>query len=869
MSADPQPKSVLETILDWSVSRPDWQRDGLRRIVQKGKLDAAELKEVLGICKGTSPFPSVAFDKTHLPAKPDELNSICLHSVSDVKFVNRLAKNITLDFIPNGLTIIYGDNGAGKSGYARILKKACRARHAGDIHANIYDPLVTGTKASASITYGVIGERPVAEAWQDGNGVHPVLSAVSVFDTNCAAIHLNNPNEVAFRPFGLDIPEELAEACRQIKDLLQLDHDILARSQNPIFSAPTGKPMTAVGKLISELNAKSPLAPFEILADLSDPERKRLDVLKDDLAKDPEKASREQNLKAEKLTRLLEYVNMVNDGISDVQLGNISTLKNQSSERNEAARLAADAAFNGEKLDNVGGQVWKLLWEAARKYSVEEAYPEKKFPVTEDAVCVLCQQPLEEIASDRLSRFEKFVQSDVKLQAQRSSSAFAEELVKINNIPLFGFSRKSELEELFIQDPSLYKRVLRFLTISRVKRNLFNQFLNDGITKYNILNDDVCCLELQTLIKHMQTYAALLLASSNPAEREKLELEYAELADRETLNGLLNTIDDEITRLVGMAFLSEKISETNTRHITTMGNTIADSVITPKLQIRFQEEITKLGGEKINVEMVRSGGSFGTPLYRVKLANSDAQVKNILSEGEQTCVSFSAFLAELATAGHFSTLVFDDPVTSLDHKWRKKVAVRLAEEAKSRQIIVFTHDLVFVNDLADNIEESKLYIRTVTKSSKGTGNVSPGLPWAGKSVADRIDTLEKALTQAKKHYDNEEEEEYKDKCIKIYNQLRATWERAIEDIAFSRVVLRFRDYINTKDLMKASLLTEEDCSKIKAGFKKCCDITEAHDPSSARNDAVPTPTDLKQDIGDLKEWADDLIKRQAAFKKTN
>jgi hypothetical protein len=34
-----QPKTVLETILDWSNDRPGWQRDALRRIVQKGHLD--------------------------------------------------------------------------------------------------------------------------------------------------------------------------------------------------------------------------------------------------------------------------------------------------------------------------------------------------------------------------------------------------------------------------------------------------------------------------------------------------------------------------------------------------------------------------------------------------------------------------------------------------------------------------------------------------------------------------------------------------------------------------------------------------------------------------------------------------------------
>ena len=100
------------------------------------------------------------------------------------------------------------------------------------------------------------------------------------------------------------------------------------------------------------------------------------------------------------------------------------------------------------------------------------------------------------------------------------------------------------------------------------------------------------------------------------------------------------------------------------------------------------------GVEEFRVEVVRSGGQFGSPQYQVRLfANPKAKVHIVLSEGEQTCVALAAFLTELTTASHKSALVFDDPVTSLDHRWRRKVAERLIAEASDRQIVVFTHDL--------------------------------------------------------------------------------------------------------------------------------------------------------------------------------
>ena len=102
-----------------------------------------------------------------------------------------------------------------------------------------------------------------------------------------------------------------------------------------------------------------------------------------------------------------------------------------------------------------------------------------------------------------------------------------------------------------------------------------------------------------------------------------------------------------------------------------------------------------------------------------------------MSEGEKTCVALAAFLTELATATHKSTLIFDDPVCSLDHRWRKKVAERLVDEAANRQIIIFTHDLIFVNDLKNIATEKNQSTKFVTiqREAAGSGIVVEGLPW--------------------------------------------------------------------------------------------------------------------------------------------
>jgi ABC-type sulfate/molybdate transport systems ATPase subunit len=56
-------------------------------------------------------------------------------------------------------------------------------------------------------------------------------------------------------------------------------------------------------------------------------------------------------------------------------------------------------------------------------------------------------------------------------------------------------------------------------------------------------------------------------------------------------------------------------------------------------------------------------------------------------------------LPSLGPVNDKSTVVLDDPVSSLDHERRNIVAHRLAECARDRQVIFFTHDLVFVHML--------------------------------------------------------------------------------------------------------------------------------------------------------------------------
>ncbi|MBY5385334.1 AAA family ATPase [Rhizobium leguminosarum] len=862
-------KTVLQTILDWSQNRPMWQRDALRRIVIGGTLNAAAVDEVLALCKkehgeaGIN-LAATALEAAHLPANPGNGAAITLASLSDIVGVNQLAAKQTLPFEQQGLTIIYGPNGAGKSGYGRVLKRACRARKAGEIMPDAFSP-VAGGKATATFTIARDAIAQPALRWEDNDNPNPILSAVSVFDRECGAVHLQDKNEVAFRPFGLDIPDDLAAACTKIKVLLQAEEGQLKALRDPMFDKPTWQVSTAVGRIMSNIKHNTKLDDLKAVTTVTDAERVRFQQLGADLVKNPVEAAAEQRQFADGIARMVRYLKKIEEAYSNDALNSLKKLADNARTKRAAATISAETAFRGATFPGVGAEVWRELWEAARHYS---EHIERPFPPGEEAHCVLCHQPLTVESHVRMGSFEGFIRDDTEKHASAAEKEYSDALETFKarklDICLIGEVRR----RIAIQYPTIAVAILRFMAAADLRRL---QSLRDlPLAGEMALSPQAAIPEpdLTTLEAEIRAYAGQLDSAADAEGRKALQAEYDELKDRMAAADLCEIAAKEVDRLVKLERIGKCLAQTSTTPITKLGNELADDIITPRMRDRFQSEIVTLAAEKVRVEVVRSGGQYGSPNYQIRLfANAKTKVHLVLSEGEQTCVALAAFLAELATATQKSALIFDDPVTSLDHRWRRKVAQRLVQEAKERQIIVFTHDLVFVNDLNDSAYRNGIptKLANLSRGPDGTGIVGDGLPWDHAGVKARIDRLEKDARAANALYENHDEEGYRSAALRLYGFLRASWERALEEIVFAGVLIRHRDYIDTKNLKKVTALAETDAESFRTEFKKCSDIIEAHDSSRVRNEEPPAPNEIFADIRTLADWTESLRTRQRAI----
>ena len=856
---------ALANILTWSVDCPGWQRDAMRRLATEGSIDAAELDVLVAVCKGDS--PAVSLEAAHLRDPNREQGEVYLRQVHGVRHVNALAPDQRLTLHRVGLTIIYGDNGSGKSGYARILKKACRARISGrgeEIIPDIYEAQ-PGTP-SANIEYAISGQNRTC-AWQLGQPADTALSAVSVFDSRTANIHVDETNDVAYTPFPLKLLGALAQLCKSVKDKLAVEIAQLQAQTPQSVKAPTCSSTSKVGQLLARLAANTDPVSVEVLANLTQAEQDRLSQLTADLAGDPSRAARQLAALKTKVEGHIARLDGLLAAISDDSAVALRRLATESDAARRTAEAASGALFADEPLPHIGSEVWQSLWASARTFSVEAAYPERDFPVTDSgSVCVLCQQELSSQAADRLNRFETFVRDDSQQRADAARAAYGVAVATF----VEGGLTLAELATIVatirddLRQDALATEVERASLQALWRHRQINRRHADPAT---IIDAKLVALPRQALADQVADLAArgeALVAEASSPVRAALIAERTELADRQWLAGIKADVLAQIKRLKQIKALETAQRDTTTNRVTTKSTEIAQALVTDALRAQFAREVASFEIAGLAVELRQQNSVQGVPRFKVALTRKPAaSVGQVLSEGEHRCVALAAFMAELATTDNKSGIVFDDPVSSLDHMHREAVAKRLIAEAANRQVIVFTHDLAFLFELdraAKDVDpKPQVAVSSVSRGGDKAGFCRSEPPFKARRVTDITASLTNQLANERFHFDQGDQDRWRDTVKSIAASLRDTWEIAVEE-AVGHVIRRLSNEVKTPGLVKLTVITVPDCEAMRDGFQRCSELL--HSAAPALNRPLPRPDALTEEISALAVWTDNLRQRQ-------
>lgn len=848
---------ILHEILDWSKNLPKWQSDAVARLLAKQTLTADDQDDLLALLKADHGIPDPK-DRKPKPLTADQIPApvkatahVELRAMKNMRHVNAIAENQYLPFSAAGITVIYGDNGSGKSGYSRVLKRACRARDQMEaIHPNANLPAGKAGAPEAAFEIAVDGVAKDA-LWTHGKAAPPELSSFAIFDSRCARAYLDSEDDFSYVPYGLDVFEGLAKVCKQLKASLDNEH---AQSSADLTAFAPLQGDTLVGKLIASLSAKTTAAQIDVLATLTPDELAQHVALDKSLKENnPKEKATQLRLRARRVAAIATNATKKGALVDQVIAAKLRSLADSYRTAQAAAALAAKQFKEGENLlPGTGGEVWRELFDAARKFALE-SHPDKSFPdLGAEAPCPLCQQPLAEGAA-RMLRFEAFIQQEAEKTSQaRRVALYAEYKPFIAQVLTLNLDDVTH-GEIEILDPLLAADAKAFELMLTTRQ----EAIKAAVISHQWDDIDLPLVSpaarLQALADKLNTEAATLEKASDEKARAALQKQFGELDARVLLSQVKAAVLTAVAKLSHQAKLVKCLSAVKTNAISLKASELAEKVVSKELAESLNREFKALGVGTLRVSL-QSRADKGKALHKLKLELPQSRSPgDILSEGEQRAVAIGAFLAEIGLSGGKGGIVFDDPVSSLDHRRRERVAKRLAIEAAQRQVIVFTHDIYFLCLLAEEAKLAGAAIATqsLTRRAEGFGVADPELPFEGKNASKRIGALKEQHQIIAKLHKVGEEQEHRKQTVEAYFRLRMAWERAVEEVLLREVVLRFRKGVETQRL--AGVVVEDgDYAQVNAGMTKCSNY--AHDKALLGGIAVPDPDELLADINALDNW---------------
>ncbi|MDK2957115.1 MAG: hypothetical protein PWQ57_2611 [Desulfovibrionales bacterium] len=852
---------VSVSLQKWFSERPQWLHVAATRLLQQSVLTAKDVSELATLCqqeadgklaKTTCSFPASVFSQ-------GAAGSLRLCSISEVEGVNALAPRKPLEFGKSNITIVYGNNGSGKSGYVRLLKHVCGARETGTLHRNVYKPGSAVQKACISFEQDGV---PKSHTWS-GQGICDDLNSVDIFDTSFGKVFVSSEDEVSYEPLVLSFFSSLILACEKVASALDTEAN---RHQSKKPNIPADKKVTPEGIWCEAISAKTSTQDIDKHCAFGSADETEMQTLQQRLAEQApaEKAKRLRKQK-QHIDTLVQDAQKYLEQLSDENFRQIVAAQKKSILKKRVADTAAETVFSGSELEGIGSDVWKELWEAARNYSVSTAYKEADYPnIADGSRCVLCHQPLTHEARERLISFEKFVKGEMQKAATEAAKEYETACQTIEALPT-SETLKTRIDAAGIPQDEVASQVTDFFAQLQARKDLL-----PGIDSEEAIPDPLLSPkwieEASAQSKSLGELAAKYDEDAKKDNREEIKKKLNSLQARKWLSEHRAAIDEEITRLNLLNQIQKAKKSTNTKALSQKKGELAEALITEAFVQRFNAELMALGASQVKVELVKSKVSKGRVLHKLQLRGASQNgLADVLSEGENRIVSIAAFLADVTGKSNHAPFIFDDPISSLDQTYEEAVVQRLIELSQDKQVIVFTHRLSLLGLIQEYSKKVDREPEIICIQDETWGTGEPGdTPLFVKRPDKALNSLiNDRLSKAKKLLQEHGKDVYEPYAKSLCSDFRIIIERMIEFELMADVVGRYRRDINTKNkIKKLALISEQDCQYFDDLMTKYSRYEHSQPIESPVE--LPKPDDLLTDMTALKNWREEYVKRSVS-----
>jgi hypothetical protein len=840
--------SARDALVIWANRQDSWVRALVEAIVKSsGLIGQATIDQIYDRYlaeKGLSeesikPVDLLSSGSAATAAK----TKLVLERLSEVGGVNALSTDQEITF-NGGLTIIFGENGSGKTGYTRILKAIANVRTVEPILGDVNETGV-GTPQTCMIGYSEDGVSDVHH-WEGETGVLP-FTAISIFDSPAVALHVDDDLSYLYTPgdlslfavVGAGIDGVHGRLTDAIKDRTSKGNPFIAHFQNG----------TKVYAKIETLSAATDLTPLADMAldesaasvDLEAGQAK-VDALRGgavDAQISAARARRELVLRLAKIARATQdfQMNLYNDAVKEA-------VSAESSYADLRAKFATESGADDESQEK-----WQDFVLAGEEY---RSHLEARDAHDPDR-CIYCRQQLDEQAGELIATYREFADDAARkrLEAARSGvERLAREILGLDTraaTDAVATAREDHAEDRDLMKAEILLGLLEERLVS-VKAG--------SVVVWDDLDESATEVEEYATKQAANEEALIDTLSSKRVEREEqltaAQNALAELEDQVELGQRLEAIRGyvENSKWVEKAETLAKRFRGISKSLTTTVKEASETLLNSDFERRFAEECAALRAPKVGLAFP---GRRGEPARR-KTVSAGHKPSTVLSEGEQKVIALADFLAEASLRHAPAPVIFDDPVNSLDYRRIGEVSARIASLAGERQVIVFTHNIWLAVELLSQFESNKndcTYYRVTDEGGKG-------LIVAGSHP--RWDTVKATTGKINKTLQDAEacQGEVREALIERAYSLIRTWsEVVIEEEIFAGVLTRFAPNVAMGKLAKVRPeRMQVAIDAINPIFEKACRVMEGHSQPLESLGHAPSLEKAQDDWKTLKEARD-------------
>lgn len=859
--------SIYEEILNWSQGRQAFVQDALRRLITSSALTQNDIDELVQLVKkecgdSTITINAIPFDNAHIPTTATVNGDYPrLNSISNPINICALHEQGNLQFSNMGLTVVYGSNGSGKSSYSRILRKLCWSRNSSVIlNKNVFNP----SESPQQVDFVV--ERNGANVtftWSENRPSNPILNSIFVFDSDCGNVYINNENPTEYKPAGIDILEKLISTyTRIIKEF-----DLLISPYNtPKPTLPQNLLQTNVAQWYRTIeNLQHVDVDSQIQFTQTDTDRKQ-ELTTLTTTQDPQNNITNLTNQRRRINVYTKQIEQIEALFNEQNINELIENRRTFESVNHAYQIATSELQNVNTLKGFGTNPWRTLWQAAKNYANSSNLSDgQNFPsLVSLEKCVLCQQELDETAQQRLITFNQFVLNDVSIQLNSITSIIQQKIKTYNLLVVPSIENFIELDQLILNFRDNYNE---FSNSIDTFRKLVIEFLNNGgelNINFQTLTPSIVAI-LPSIDSEIDKNNELL------QNRNTLINELNELNAKEFLFKNKSTILQYFDEFVYKQWINRCKSQLTT---TGISRKIGELMVDQAVKLQHQEFVSHLNffnrDLASKVEISRTRTSQGHTYQRCGLNGIDESINSIMSEGEQKIIALSNFLAECTIDNRLNTIIFDDPVTSLDMDYRDLIAKKIIQLSQNRQIVVFTHDLSFMRLLIDThktITTTDCKIIGIDKYNGISGIVTDEIPYLAKNVQERIDSIKRILREHDA-LDLNDAHGRDTKLDSARKRFRMLLERSVEEVLSNKTYERFSKNIHLKkDNLSSYIVTEQSDVDFLLNLFSRYSITE-HDGGTSTIPQLPTKSEIEQDIRSYSTWKETFKQKLNTFKRT-